>query len=285
MADVRSHLTSVLSRAARLLPQDNRMRRGLSAAWDRLLRLTGGHITVWVGGRAIRLPVAYRALDPRYEARALRVWLRLVKPGDAVWDVGANFGIYTVLTGLAVGPEGAVVAWEPAPPTYQALRDHLTANGLDGWCEALQAAVADVDGGTLPFTVLSGPNNPMNRLGGTEAGTKVHVPVGTLDGWLDRLGRAPRLVKIDIEGAEVLALRGAARLLGPEGPRPVLLVAVHPPFLPEFRCSTADLPPLLDRYQYVCRDLAGRPAQPADLTEYLFIPRGREEEVLALLGG
>jgi FkbM family methyltransferase len=248
------------------------------------LRLTGGHITICVGGRAIRLPVAYRGLDSRYEAHAVRVWLRLLKPGDTVWDVGANFGFYTLLTGQAVGPEGAVVAWEPAPATCRALRDHITANGLDGWCEAVQAAVADVDGGTLPFTVLSGLHNSMNRLGAAGSGTKVDVPVGTLDGWLDRLGRPPRLVKIDIEGAEVLALRGAARLLGPKGPRPTLLVAVHPPFLPEFRCSPADLLPLLERYQYVCRDLSGRPSQPTDLAEYLFIPRGREGEILALLG-
>lgn len=53
-----------------------------------------------------------------------------LKPGDSVWDVGANVGMYTVLLGKAVAPPGEVLAFEPMPWCVERLRENIALNGF-----------------------------------------------------------------------------------------------------------------------------------------------------------
>ena len=277
--DFRSGLTSALRRAARVLPVDSAFRQRLSRCWDGVLKSMARYVTVPVAGRAVQLQVGLHHLDPNYEAEGLRIWLALIRPGDTVWDVGANIGIYTLLAGQQTGPDGRVVAWEPGPATHDILQGHIAANGLSDRVRVIQAAIADQDGGVVQFSVSSATEpDSTNRIGKKSDGGTIDVPVGTLDGWLDRLGSPPRLLKIDIEGAELLALRGAARLLGPGGPRPAMLLAVHPMFLPEFGCAPHEIAELLAEYGYDCRDLHGNPSPPTEYAEYLCVPSERSAE-------
>ncbi len=275
--DLVSTANHLLRTVARLVPPESRVRRTASAAWTWLLGRVVRHITVRVGGRPIRLLVRHRQLDEGYEAATLATWLRLIRPGDVAWDLGANIGVYTVLSGRAVGPAGTVTAWEPAPYTFGVLQEHIRANELEAICRAEQAAVGSEDGGVVRFRA-DAAGTATNRISTAPAadGT-VEVPVGTLDGWLTRLSRPPHLVKMDIEGAEVLALRGAGRLLGRGGPRPIVLLSVHPMFLTEFGHTPADITAEVDRHGYVSLRLDGTPAPPEQFLEYLLVPAEREE--------
>jgi predicted methyltransferase len=66
----------------------------------------------------------------RFESRELDFVLTFLKPGDTFWDVGANFGLFTVLAAKKVGFWGSVTAFEPSPLNYHRLRENLWKNRL-----------------------------------------------------------------------------------------------------------------------------------------------------------
>src|SRR5439155_7240762 len=89
-------------------------------------------VTVRAGGHEAVLKVAsadefahYR-WDP--ESHILRELLRALKPGDVVWDVGANVGMYAMLIARAVGPAGRVCAFEPSRACFGRLQENIDRN-------------------------------------------------------------------------------------------------------------------------------------------------------------
>jgi FkbM family methyltransferase len=141
------------------------------------------------------------------EARELFLWEYAPRPGDVVLDVGAGIGAETFLFARLVGSSGRVVSFEAHPRTYRRLLDLCTVNRLDN-VTPLQLAVANADGGVL---ISDGVAHERNAL--TE-GDGLRVPARRLDGIAVDLGiQHVDLLKMNIEGAEVDALRGAGALL------------------------------------------------------------------------
>ncbi len=142
---------------------------------------------------------------------------RLISQGMKVFDLGANIGYYTAFFSHRVGPGGLVVAVEPAPRALRILKS--TIDYCDENIRLLECAMGAEDGDAAM--------REMHRLDisyvqfGTHKDGKT-VAVRTLDGIVDEFG-APDLVKIDIEGAELLALQGSRRLLSSERPPVVML--------------------------------------------------------------
>jgi FkbM family methyltransferase len=255
----------------------------MAAVWGLLLRKTGRYVELDFQGETLRLRNQFRSLNTEYEALTLGLFRRLLAPGDVVWDVGANIGLFTLCAGCGVGPAGRVVSWEPSPSTYEILVDHIQSNALADRCQPIQAAVTAGTGpGTVPFLADDEPDASVRRLVAdpTSGRVAIEVPAASLDQWAQRLGRPPNLIKIDIEGAEVMALRGAAELMAPAGPRPVLLVAVHPQFLGEFGDRPAELTDLARARQYRTYRVDGQAADPVEYAEYLWLPQQRTAEVL-----
>ncbi len=134
----------------------------------------------------------------------------LVRRGEVVFDVGANAGYFTLLLSELVGEAGTVVAFEPVGAQAALLRRSIELNRLRN-VTVCENAVADGDG-ELALTldrVNSGlaSLSPRNVLapGGT-----VRVRGLTLDGYSRVTGLYPGLLKIDVQGAEMKVLRGAA---------------------------------------------------------------------------
>jgi len=153
----------------------------------------------------------------------------LVRPGDTVWDVGANVGLFTFAAGFAAGSSGRVLAVEVDDWLAGLLRRSArTAGPAYAPVDVLAAAVADRSGIVeLRIASRGRAGNHLSAVAGsTQTGghreTRPVVAV-TLDGLLDAFP-PPRLLKIDVEGAEVLCLRGAARLLAEV--RPTLVCEV-----------------------------------------------------------
>jgi FkbM family methyltransferase len=268
-----------LRRAATHWEPDNWLRKRLARIWNTLLRHTGRYVSLQVQGQSIRLLVDFRSFDQNYESATLQVFLSLIGPGDTVWDVGANIGIYTLLAGHAVCPTGKVVSWEPGPETYQVLQEHIRANGLQKICEPLAAAVSDGCQTTVFF--LNEPDlSSTSRLAVEPGPDTIQVPAASLDTWAEKLGRRPQMIKVDVEGAEVLVMRGASRLMEAVArDRPMFVVAIHPQFLPEFGSRPEEMEGLLAERGYLALDGAGRPARPIKYAEYLFLPREACERV------
>jgi FkbM family methyltransferase len=154
-----------------------------------------------------------------YEREKQEAFSAALAQGAIVYDVGANVGFYTLLASRAVGSRGRVFAFEPLPRNLGYLRRHLTLNGISN-ATVVASAVADRVG-TTGFT--EGQNPSTGRVTATAV---LQVPAVSLDAFVYEQGQpAPAVVKMDIEGGEAAALRGAARLL--REARPVLFLATH----------------------------------------------------------
>jgi FkbM family methyltransferase len=137
--------------------------------------------------------------------------LRYLQDGDRFVDVGANVGVYSLLAATFL-EDVSVTAVEPDATTAGRLRENLEVNGARG-VHVIECALA-ARSGTALFTRGRDSTNRIARLGDPDV---VEVPVRTLDEVTARL--PPKLMKIDVEGAELEVLRGASRLLASqEGP-------------------------------------------------------------------
>jgi FkbM family methyltransferase len=162
--------------------------------------------------------------------RRLLEWAReLVGPGEVVWDIGANCGVFGIAASVLAGPSGSVLAVEPDPFLADLLTRSREALGArEAAVEVVRAAVAE-RAGKASFHVsargraaswLDG-SRPSTQAGGSRGAAQVDVL--TLDDLL-RGRRNPTVVKIDVEGSEARVLDGAERLLGEI--RPTLLIEV-----------------------------------------------------------
>ena len=161
---------------------------------------------------------------------------RFVRPGDVVYDCGANLGLYDRFL-VSTLNAGRVVAFEPSEENRRFLAANLALGGIADQVTVLPLALADEDGmaefqvddvqttsGTLSKVTGGAPSEGRRNLRLAPLTEKV------LCRRLDTVAREERLplpdaIKIDVEGAEALLLRGAAGILSERGPR--LIVELH----------------------------------------------------------
>ncbi len=143
----------------------------------------------------------------------------LLRPGDGFVDVGANIGVYTLLAASRVGREGRLACFEPGALALLRLRENLSLNGIHN-AEVFPAAALH-RAGTVRFDEAGSTTGHV--VADAEA-AGVEVPCVRLDDVLAGGSRAAG--KMDVEGAEPLALRGAERLLAEMNP-PVWLLEVN----------------------------------------------------------
>jgi FkbM family methyltransferase len=163
-----------------------------------------------------------------FETAELNFVEHFLRRGMTVLDLGAHQGLYTLLASLRVGPSGKVISFEPSRRERRSLRLHLTLNRRSN--VMVQGLALGEENGEADLYVVNGTARGCNSLrppdvhGGT---TTVRVQVVRLDDWLaDHQIDHVDFVKMDIEGAELGALKGAARLLE-RRPRPVILAEVQ----------------------------------------------------------
>ena len=127
--------------------------------------------------------------------------LRFLKAGDGFVDVGAHIGTYSLLAASCVGPSGWVEAFEPDAGSADRFRHNMALNGFS-WVRLTQAAIGQESGAAL-FTSGLGT---VNQIAVAGVPGSIEVPQLRLDDAL--AGRQPAAAKLDIEGAEPLALAG-----------------------------------------------------------------------------
>jgi FkbM family methyltransferase len=154
-----------------------------------------------------------------YEYEKQKVFIKRVKPGDVVFDIGANVGFYTLLASVLVENEGKVIAFEPLPRNLVYLDKHMKMNHCLN-VDVLPYAVSDCEM-TAEFAFSKNPS--MGHLC-----TKGDITVQTV--LIDNLIESkklfpPDVMKIDVEGAELSVLRGSHHVI--KGKRPIIFVATH----------------------------------------------------------
>lgn len=206
-----------------------------AAAWERLCReaperpviarLAGGlRVRVYphdVIGRDIYVSGMFEPAECRFVARFLR-------PNMVFFDIGANLGQYALIAAQRVGPTGQVHAFEPSGRMFGELTYNVGLNGFGDICTLNRAAVFDRVGeaalskynaGAEVYGSLGKHRRPEGEIIGEE-----RVPTVTLDEYVAQQQlRRVHLIKLDIEGAELAALRGGQQLLArPDGPAVLL---------------------------------------------------------------
>jgi FkbM family methyltransferase len=166
----------------------------------------------------------------RYEPQETSLVCRLLGPGGTFVDVGAHWGYFSLLAADAAGPAGRIVAVEADPRIHRTLARNFALNGLAN-AEAVHAAAA-AEAGVLALDGFDeGQDNwGVSRVAGVagSAGARFEVPARPVDALLDERGvGAVDLLKMDIEGAEGLALRGMAAGLR-AGRYRRILIELHP---------------------------------------------------------
>jgi FkbM family methyltransferase len=160
-----------------------------------------------------------------YETALTEKVSMLVEKGDVCIDVGANFGWYTTLLRKLCGSTGAVHAFEPVPPIYDELVDNYRLMGSPANVFLHNLALGDAPGEIEVnlFTGLSTGHASMSDRGRDDA-TPFKCEIVTLDSYLSDRGIGPvSFVKVDIEGAEILFLKGAGSLFQQDVP-PIILM-------------------------------------------------------------
>ncbi len=174
----------------------------------------------WAAGKEMRLTRQYE----RHVADRVRSLLRV---GHTFVDVGASIGFYTVMAGRLVGPGGRVVAFEPGTENLTLLQLNIDSNRLQN-VEVHQVALSN-EPGLLLYT-RAASNGRVSLFDGKTDDLRFNrlVTADTLD---SVLGQEPRvdLLKVDVEGAEGLVLRGASSLL--RRCRPSVIFEFSPPSL------------------------------------------------------
>ena len=214
----------------------SRIPRWLIPAADGFIRTTlfpvGAVRTVLLGpcrGMRYRIFPGYghAYLYGGWERKSMDLMVRYVKPGSTAYDLGANYGMHTLLLAKLAGPNGKVYAFEPNPEIEAALQEQLALNGLKS-VETVGMAVSD-SRGTARFDRAHhrGAGHLVTETTSV-SGTLFDVTTTTLDQFVLEEGHTPPgFIKIDIEGAESAALRGGARVIAKY--RPVLLIELHNP--------------------------------------------------------
>lgn len=142
---------------------------------------------------------------------------RLLKPGQKVIDIGANYGVYALSMAQAVSPSGRVWAFEPATSTAGLLAEGIAVNGFAQ--VVLERSALSSTCGTARLSLNA--NSELNALvfGNTSSSASETVPLVTLDECMERYGwRNIEYMKIDAEGEEANILKGGKRFFSELSP-------------------------------------------------------------------
>jgi FkbM family methyltransferase len=147
-----------------------------------------------------------------HEWHVLDFLLRTAKANQTVFDVGANLGAYTIPLALKAGPGGRVCAFEASKVNYEILLSNIRLNRLTN-VTPVYGAVAATTGTLEAPEAAERKHNLGNYSLADESPRRVMIPSLSLDDFALQHGiRSIDLLKVDVEGAEVLAMRGARRL-------------------------------------------------------------------------
>ena len=164
--------------------------------------------------------------EPELQA-ALHEW---VHPGVIAYDIGANIGYVSLLLAKAAGRQGHVYAFEALPGNAERWRKNVALNGMEARLSLYAGAVISSPG---PVKFLVHASGGMGKAAGSAGRDdsyqeEITVPGISLDEFIYGQGNSPpQVVKMDIEGGEVLALPGMHRTLAEA--RPLMLMELHGP--------------------------------------------------------
>lgn len=192
-----------------------------------------------------------------YDKPLLTLLKRCIRPGDVVADIGANVGLVAIALGAYLRrPDigGRLLAFEPVPTNFQRLTENIAANHLDQYVQAFDYGLGEAAKEVLILLenrggASTGNAYVFNGQADHAAGEQFPIRLRRLDDeapsiGIDRLN----VIKVDIEGAEIMFLRGAMSTISSY--RPVILGEFNAYFMKKFGHSVLEAEKLLNPLGY-----------------------------------
>ena len=230
----------------------------------------------------------------QYEPEFVEILPKLVSPGDTVLDIGANIGFFTMHLAHLVGETGQVFAFEPIQELATLVGRSIEENQFQDRIVLENAALGDHSGSTRILFVENARNHGASFLvegDPAECATSHQlreVRMIALDDY--PLKNRVSFIKMDIEGAEPMCIRGCVALLKED--RPVVMSEIHPGQLKKVsEASARDFVAQFTELDYLCFGENGQHFKVLDLNDPIggsitafFVPRENESAQQILRG-
>ena len=158
-----------------------------------------------------------------YEPNVTKLLEQTLNRGDIFIDIGANIGYFSVIASHIIGPTGEVHSFEPIPEIFESLKYNVTINSISN-IYLNQTAIHKIET-SLPLYLPADGNNGSGSLIRHPhlPGQSIMCPAKPLDDYISATGlKSVNLIKIDIEGNELNALKGMERLLSSHQPPKII---------------------------------------------------------------
>lgn len=216
-------------------------------------------LTVQVGDIAFQLTPDGAAaagiwLGMKMEFEEIEFVLEHIKPGMTFVDIGSNAGVFSLAVATKMR-DGHIYAFEPSPWTFRLLQDNIRLNSLEGIIAPQQIALADYAGEAV-LNVNDKWKDDLNTLGRPDPWysrikSQLTIPVTTLDAFARAEGiHRLDILKVDVEGAELLVFRGATTWLERED-APLIVYESYSWLMGGFNYKPQDAMRFLHNYGYL----------------------------------
>lgn len=184
-----------------------------------------------INNMTVRFPARWSRYYPAdYEQDNYSFLQKQLKKGVDVLDIGAHIGLFSACSSQLTGPTGKIVCVEPTPGTFSILKETLRLNHCDN-VTPVMAAVSDKEGSaTFYISHTAGCNsNSLVKNKSENQLSAYDVKLVTIDSLVATYSLKPSLIKIDVEGAELDALKGGTKTF--KEYKPVIILGLHPDFI------------------------------------------------------
>lgn len=161
----------------------------------------------------------------KFEPAMQKIMVNLIRPGQVVYDIGANNGLHGLLMAGLVGQKGMVYNFEPLEENVVEIDKNFATNHITHY-RNVTAAVSGRDG-TETFVLAGHHKQGSISQEAGEGAKKVVVKSITLDTFIREGNPGPAFIKMDIEGAEGAALNGFANTI--QQYHPIMVIELHTP--------------------------------------------------------
>lgn len=173
-----------------------------------------------------------------------------IKPGDHIVDIGAHIGTFAVPFASFIQNQGAVYSFEANPENFGLLSQNIHLNNLDNIIHPVHAVVSTQDDADFQITLPEKGNSGMFYYSEADQDSGRTIKSINIDSWYQGLAKQPaiRLIKVDVEGAEVPVLQSCKNLI--YNFKPILYLEINGTALNRFDTSPNDVAIMLEEAGY-----------------------------------
>lgn len=169
-----------------------------------------------------------------HEPSASHEYASRLRPGMRALEVGTNLGYYLAVASSKVGSEGEIIGFEPDPELFELASGN--ASRLNTPTRVLPFAASDHNGTSNFYQSAVGNWGSLKKEEALQQTGAVDVQTRTIDDFCEETDFKPDALRMDIEGAEAMALSGARCVI--EKNKPILFIEIHKFLLTEIECRT-----------------------------------------------